>query len=108
MFVAAIDQGTTSTRCLIVDHDGRVVSSSQLEHAQHFPEPGWVEHDAQEIWERTVDVIGGALDNANLTAADIAAAGITNQRETTVLWDRTTGQPVHPAIVWQDTRTADL
>jgi glycerol kinase len=108
MFVAAIDQGTTSTRCLIVDRDGSVVASAQLEHEQYFPHPGWVEHDAREIWERTVDVVGEALHNAHLTSADIAAVGITNQRETTVLWDKATGKPVHPAIVWQDTRTAEL
>ena len=108
MYIVAIDQGTTSTRCLIVDHDGSVVASSQLEHEQHFPQPGWVEHDADEIWDRTVDVIGGALTAARITAADVAAVGITNQRETTVLWDRATGKPVHPAIVWQDTRTAAL
>jgi len=108
MFIAAIDQGTTSTRCLIVDHDGTVVASAQLEHEQYFPRPGWVEHDAGEIWERTVDVVGGALRDAHLTAGDIAAVGITNQRETTVLWNRATGEPVHPAIVWQDTRTAEL
>lgn len=108
MYVAAIDQGTTSTRCLIVDHDGTVVASSQLEHEQHFPRPGWVEHDAREIWDRTVDVIERSLTSAGITAADVAAAGITNQRETTVLWDKKNGTPVYPAIVWQDTRTADL
>ena len=108
MFVATIDQGTTSTRCLIVDHDGGVVASAQREHEQHFPRPGWVEHDANEIWEMTVAVIGEALDTAGVESSDIAAIGITNQRETTVLWDAATGEPVHPAIVWQDTRTADL
>ncbi len=108
MFVATIDQGTTSTRCLIVDHEGRIVSSSQLEHTQHFPRPGWVEHDASEIWARTVDVIDGALSSAGLTGTDIDAIGITNQRETTILWDKETGTPVCPAIVWQDTRTAAL
>jgi glycerol kinase len=108
MYVAAIDQGTTSTRCLIVDHDGAVIASAQREHQQHFPRPGWVEHDPIEIWERTAEVIAEALNVAGVAASDIAAAGITNQRETTVLWDRTTGEPVHPAIVWQDTRTADL
>jgi glycerol kinase len=105
MYVAAIDQGTTSTRCLVVDHDGRVVSSHQLEHQQLFPRAGWVEHDAVEIWENTREVCAGALARADLTARDIQAVGITNQRETTVVWDRTTGEPVHPAIVWQDTRT---
>ncbi|GAA4350309.1 glycerol kinase GlpK [Angustibacter luteus] len=105
MYVAAIDQGTTSTRCLVVDHGGRVVAGHQLEHRQILPRAGWVEHDATEIWENTREVCAGALARADLKPHDIAAVGITNQRETTLVWDRTTGQPIHPAIVWQDTRT---
>jgi len=104
-YVAAIDQGTTSTRCMIFTHDGRSVGKHQLEHEQIFPQAGWVEHNATEIWERTQDVIKGALANANITAADLAAVGITNQRETALVWDKTTGQPLYNAIVWQDTRT---
>jgi glycerol kinase len=108
VFVAAIDQGTTSSRCLIIDRAGAVVASAQQEHAQSFPRAGWVEHDAAEIWTKTVGVVTEALERAGVTTADLAAVGITNQRETTVLWDRHTGRPVMPAIVWQDTRTADL
>ena len=107
-YVAAIDQGTTSTRCMIFDHDGRVVSVDQREHRQILPRVGWVEHDATEIWANTRQVTAGALAKADLTAADIAAVGLTNQRETTVVWDRATGEPVHHAIVWQDTRTDEL
>src|SRR5690348_5464853 len=104
-YVAAIDQGTTSTRCIVFDHDGRIVALDQREHRQTYPRPGWVEHDAMEIWHNTQAVTRGALDRAGLSRADLAAIGITNQRETTVVWDATTGEPVHPAIVWQDTRT---
>ena len=107
-YVAAIDQGTTSTRCMIFDDRGAVVASDQREHAQHFPQPGWVEHDANEIWQRTQEVVSGALKAAGLVARDLAAVGITNQRETTVIWDRVTGEPIAPAIVWQDTRTAEI
>ncbi|MBV8540459.1 MAG: glycerol kinase GlpK [Pseudonocardiales bacterium] len=107
-YVAAIDQGTTSTRCMVFDHDGRVVSTEQREHRQHFPQAGWVEHDPLEIWENTREVAAGALAKADLTAGDIAAVGITNQRETAVVWDRRSGEPVHNAIVWQDTRTTRL
>ena len=103
--VAAIDQGTTSTRCMIFDHDARVVSVAQVEHAQHFPRPGWVEHDATEIWTNVASVVSGALSGAGIGAGDVAALGITNQRETTVVWDRATGEPIAPAVVWQDTRT---
>jgi glycerol kinase len=103
--VAAIDQGTTSTRCMLFDRSARVIAVEQVEHAQHFPRPGWVEHDATEIWRNTTRVVAGALSRAGLAAADIAAVGITNQRETTVVWDRTSGEPIAPAIVWQDTRT---
>jgi glycerol kinase len=107
-YVVAIDQGTTSTRCLVFDHGGRVVSTDQREHQQYFPEPGWVEHDPLEIWSNTGKVVAGALARADLTARDIAAVGIANQRETTVVWDRRNGKPVHNAIVWQDTRTDRL
>ncbi len=104
-YVAAIDQGTTSTRCMIFNHSGEAVGVHQLEHEQIYPKPGWVEHDPLEIWARTQDVVKGALKAAGATATDIAAVGITNQRETTVIWDKTTGKPLYNAIVWQDTRT---
>ncbi|MEU7786126.1 MULTISPECIES: glycerol kinase GlpK [unclassified Amycolatopsis] len=104
-YVAAIDQGTTSTRCMIFNHEGRVVSVDQREHEQIFPKAGWVEHNAEEIWENTRRVAAGALAKADLTAKDIVAVGITNQRETALVWDKTTGKPVYNAIVWQDTRT---
>jgi len=107
-YVAAIDQGTTSTRCMLFDHDGGVVSVDQVEHRQILPRPGWVEHDPIEIWENTRRVVAGALARADVTAGDLAAVGVTNQRETTVVWDRTTGRPVHNAIVWQDTRTQGI
>jgi glycerol kinase len=103
--VVAIDQGTTSTRAMVFNRAGRVVAVDQLEHRQIFPRAGWVEHDALEIWQNTRAVVGGALGKANLNATHIAAVGITNQRETAVVWDRATGQPIHNAIVWQDTRT---
>jgi len=104
-YVAAIDQGTTSTRFMIFDHGGNVIAFDQKEHEQVFPKPGWVEHDASEIWARTRGVIRGALEKSGISPKDISAIGITNQRETTVVWDRTTGKPLHNAIVWQDTRT---
>ncbi|HEX8869485.1 MAG TPA: glycerol kinase GlpK [Lentzea sp.] len=104
-YVAAIDQGTTSTRCMIFDHSGRVVSVDQKEHEQIFPKAGWVEHDPMEVWQNTRQVAAGALAKADLSTSDIAAVGITNQRETAVVWDRNTGEPVYNAIVWQDTRT---
>jgi glycerol kinase len=107
-FVGAIDQGTTSTRFMIFDHDGQVVGSHQLEHEQILPRAGWVEHNPIEIVDRTSTVIGTALANTGLTAADLAAVGITNQRETTVVWNRRTGVPYANAIVWQDTRTDAL
>ncbi|MGO4237942.1 glycerol kinase GlpK [Pseudarthrobacter sp. YAF2] len=107
-YVIAVDQGTTSTRAIIFDHSGAIVSSGQMEHEQIFPQAGWVEHDATEIWNNTREVIGSALSKANLTRHDIAAVGITNQRETAVVWDKTTGKPVYNAIVWQDTRTQDI
>ena len=104
-YVAAIDQGTTSTRCILFDHGGNIVAVDQKEHEQIFPKPGWVEHDAMEIWVNTQEVMRGALENANATSADVAAIGITNQRETTLVWEKGTGKPVYNAIVWQDTRT---
>ncbi|MER3393983.1 MAG: FGGY family carbohydrate kinase, partial [Microcella pacifica] len=106
--IVAIDQGTTSTRAIIVDHAGEIVSVGQLEHEQIFPHAGWVEHDATEIWNNTREAIGQALSKANLTRHDVAAIGITNQRETAVVWDRATGTPIYNAIVWQDTRTQAL
>ncbi|MFJ5122564.1 glycerol kinase GlpK [Kitasatospora sp. NPDC088548] len=107
-YIAAIDQGTTSSRCIIFGADGRIVAVDQQEHRQIFPQPGYVEHDAAEIWTRVRSVVRGALEKAGLTRDDIRAIGITNQRETTVLWDRNTGEPVHNALVWQDTRTEGL
>ena len=104
-YIAAIDQGTTSTRFMIFDHGGNVIAVDQKEHQQIFPKPGWVEHDALEIWARTQEVIEGAMKVRGLQSADIATIGITNQRETTVVWDKHTGKPVYNAIVWQDTRT---
>lgn len=105
-YIGAIDQGTTSSRFIVFDHTGKVVSSAQEEHQQIYPKPGWVEHDAEEIWQRTASVISTAMQTAGLQPADLAAVGITNQRETTVAWNRNTGKPVHNAIVWQDTRVA--
>ncbi|MGC2241699.1 MAG: FGGY family carbohydrate kinase, partial [Acidimicrobiia bacterium] len=107
-FVGALDQGTTSTRFMIVDDAGSVVSIEQIEHRQIYPRSGWVEHDPDEIWANSVAVIEGALEKSGLSPADLAAVGITNQRETAVVWDRATGTPVANAIVWQDTRTAGL
>jgi glycerol kinase len=107
-YILAIDQGTTSSRAIIFDKAGSIISTGQLEHEQIFPRAGWVEHDAAEIWRNTGEVIGQALGKANLTRHDIAAVGITNQRETAVVWDRTTGEPVYNAIVWQDTRTQPI
>jgi glycerol kinase len=104
-YVGAIDQGTTSTRFMIFDHGGKVIGVDQKEHEQIYPKPGWVEHDPAEIWTRTNEVVEGALKKAGITAADLAAVGITNQRETTVVWDRKTGKAIHNALVWQDTRT---
>jgi glycerol kinase len=107
-FVAAIDQGTTSTRCMLFDRAGLVVAADQMEHQQILPRPGWVEHDALEIWGNARQVVGGALAKANLNSSNIAAVGITNQRETVVVWDRSSGRPVANAIVWQDTRTQSI
>ncbi|OKH65356.1 glycerol kinase [Mycobacterium sp. SWH-M1] len=107
-YVAALDQGTTSTRCMLFDREGRMVSLAQKEHRQHYPRAGWVEHDATEIWGIVRRIVPQALADAGVEPEQVVGLGITNQRETTVVWDRHTGKPVHNAIVWQDTRTADL
>ncbi|GAA0352630.1 glycerol kinase GlpK [Actinoallomurus spadix] len=107
-YVMSIDQGTTSTRCILFDHGGRLVSVTQREHKQHFPRPGWVEHDAMEIWRNLERIAPEALEHAGATPDQVAALGIANQRETSVLWDRHTGRPVGRAVVWQDTRTDSL
>ena len=104
-YVGSIDQGTTSTRFIIWDRTGRAVACEQREHAQILPKPGHVEHDADQIWQRTQEVIARALASAGLSGCDLAAVGITNQRETTVAWDAVTGRALHNALVWQDTRT---
>jgi glycerol kinase len=106
--ILALDQGTTSSRAIVFDERGDVVAFDQREFPQHFPQPGWVEHDPRDIWQSQLGVARGALRNALLSAADVVALGITNQRETTILWDRATGEPVHNAIVWQDRRTAPM
>ena len=108
MHIIAIDQGTTSTRAMVFDAEGTPIATGQREHEQILPRAGWVEHDANEIWRNTREVLATAMEKAQLTASDIAAIGITNQRETTIVWERATGEPVHPALVWQDTRTQDL
>jgi glycerol kinase len=107
-YAGAVDQGTTSTRFMIFDHSGQVVGIDQKEHEQIFPKPGWVEHDANEVWTRTQEVISGCLQKTGIAASDISAVGVTNQRETTVVWDRATGEPIANAIVWQDTRTDQI
>jgi glycerol kinase len=107
-YLGAIDQGTTSTRFIVFDRRGAIIASAQREHRQIFPRPGWVEHDAAEIWQSTREVIAAALASRGLSASDLACVGVTNQRETTVLWDRRTGEPLHHALVWQDTRVDDL
>jgi glycerol kinase len=104
-YVGALDQGTTSTRFMIFTHEGDVKAVDQKEHEQIYPKPGWVEHDANEIWQRSQEVIQGGLQKAGIQASDLAAVGVTNQRETTVVWDKNTGEPVFNAVVWQDTRT---
>src|SRR5437660_4153770 len=106
-YLGAIDQGTTSTRFIVFDRSGRIVSVAQKEHEQIFPKPGWVEHDPEEIWRRTLEVIAEAMEQKALRPKDLAAIGITNQRETTVVWNRKTGEPVYNALVWQDTRVED-
>jgi glycerol kinase len=105
-YIGALDQGTTSTRFIVFDRSGNIVSAAQSEHEQIYPRPGWVEHDSEEIWRRSQSVIVEAMDAGGLRAEDLAAIGITNQRETVVVWDRKSGRPVHNAIVWQDTRVA--
>jgi len=107
-YVGAIDQGTTSTRFIVFDRSGTIISSAQLEHAQIYPKPGWVEHDPVEIWRNTLEVIQTAMSRAGLTSSALAAVGLTNQRETTVVWNRRTGRPLHNALVWQDTRVDEL
>jgi glycerol kinase len=107
-FIGALDQGTSSTRFMIFTSEGSVIGQHQVEHRQILPSPGWVEHDASEIWERTKEVIAGALAKAGISGKDLAGVGITNQRETTVIWDKRTGKPLHNAIVWQDTRTQEF
>ena len=107
-YVGALDQGTTSNRFIIFDHIGNIVGLDQKEHEQIFPRPGWVEHDPAEIWQNTREVIRRALANAGLSGSDLAAVGITNQRETTVLWDKHTGKPYTNAVVWQCTRTDEI
>ena len=107
-YIGALDQGTTSTRFLVFDRSGKIIASAQKEHQQIYPQPGWVEHDAEEIWARTQEVISGAMAQARLRPRDLAGIGITNQRETTVLWNRLTGHPVHHALVWQDTRVGEM
>ncbi|MBC7773265.1 MAG: glycerol kinase, partial [Pyrinomonadaceae bacterium] len=106
--ILALDQGTTSSRAIVFNHDGSIRAAAQQEFRQIFPQTGWVEHDANEIWQTQLDTARAALKKAGLTAGDIAGIGITNQRETTVLWDRTTGEPIHNAIVWQDRRTSEF
>ena len=107
-YILALDQGTTSSRAIVFDRDGGIVSLAQKEFAQVFPRPGWVEHDPQEIWATQIAVAVEALGRAQIRPRDIAAIGITNQRETTIVWDRDTGEPVCNAIVWQDRRTAEF
>jgi glycerol kinase len=107
-YVGAVDQGTTSTRFMIFDHAGAIVGVDQKEHEQIFPKPGWVEHDPMEIIERTHEVIAGALKKTGISGSDLAAVGVTNQRETTVVWERSSGKPIHNALVWQDTRTDQI
>ena len=105
-YILALDQGTTSCRALVFNRKGTIISTAQKEFEQHFPKPGWVEHDAGEIWEVQAEMAAKALRQANLKPSDIKGIGITNQRETVVVWDKNTGEPIHKAIVWQDKRTA--
>ena len=107
-YVMALDQGTTSSRAILFDHAGAIVAVDQYEFPQHFPQPGWVQHDPNEIWESQLRAARGALEKAGARASDVAALGITNQRETTVVWDRESGEPIHPAIVWQSRQTAAI
>ena len=107
-FILALDQGTTSSRAILFDHAGAIRTVAQREFTQHYPQPGWVEHDAEEIWATQAGVMAEVIAQAGVNFNQVAAIGITNQRETTVVWDRQTGRPIHRAIVWQDRRTADL
>jgi glycerol kinase len=107
-FILAIDQGTTSSRAIVFDAQRRIVATGQKEFTQYFPHSGWVEHDPEEIWDTVLWSVRTAIEKAGIAAADIAAIGITNQRETTVIWDRATGRAIHNAIVWQDRRTAEI
>ena len=107
-YVLAIDQGTTGSTVLVYDHAGRVVSRAYSEFRQHYPQPGWVEHDPEEIWRVTLEVMRNALRSRRISSRKLAAVGITNQRETTVVWSRRTGKPISRAIVWQDRRTAPI
>jgi len=107
-YILALDQGTTSSRSILFDTQGQVQTVAQKEFEQHYPQPGWVEHDANEIWSTQMGTASEAMSRANVEAEDLAAIGITNQRETTVVWDRATGTPIHNAIVWQDRRTSGL
>ena len=107
-YILALDQGTTSSRSIVFDRDGTTISVGQKEHAQIYPQSGWVEHDPAEIWRSQIDTATSALSKERLTAADIGAVGITNQRETTVIWNRKTGEPIYNAIVWQDRRTSEF
>ena len=104
--IIALDQGTTSSRAIVFDHEGNIKGTGQKEFEQIFPQPGWVEHKPNEIWSTQSGVISEAIANADIASSDIAAIGITNQRETTVVWDKETGEPIHNAIVWQDRRTS--
>ncbi|MBT4255617.1 MAG: glycerol kinase, partial [Gammaproteobacteria bacterium] len=105
-YILSIDQGTTSSRAILFDSEASIISTGQQEFTQFFPDDGWVEHDAEEIWTTTLDSCKLAINNAGIQAQDIACIGITNQRETTIVWDRESGKPIHRAIVWQDRRTA--
>ena len=107
-YIMSLDQGTTSSRCILFDHKGNICSTAQREFRQIFPQPGWVEHDAMEIWRTTIEVTKNAMEKLAVEAEDIAAIGITNQRETTVIWDKKTGEPVFNAIVWQCRRTSGI
>ena len=107
-YIMALDQGTTSSRCILFDHAGNICAVVNKEFKQYYPQPGWVEHDAEEIWDTTLEVARAAMAKLHVTAADIAAIGITNQRETTVVWDKETGEPIAKAIVWQCRRTSEI
>ena len=107
-YVMALDQGTTSSRAILFDESGAPVAACQSEFTQHFPQPGWVEHDAEEIWQTQLGAARGVLEKAGATAGDLAAIGITNQRETALVWDRATGEPIHRAIVWQSRQTVPI